>query len=182
MGRVSVSLRGDKEIRKLLDSLSGKELQTRTRRATRAGSAVMRAELRGRVRSGSYPRSFSRIKTRSSTRGGIKTQTGPTSPLLSIFEQGATAHRIGPKAAGSIRVGASGDRSVVDSSSRGGFLSNLNNRDGAAQAGRWEKAFFARGAVQHPGMHARPLIAPTFEASKDAATAKAMAKLLEGIR
>src|SRR6185369_8250797 len=78
---LKVSLRGDREIAKLLDSLSGTELVNRTRRATRAGAAVMRTDLRARARSGKYPKTFQQIATRSSTRGGIKTQVGPTSPL-----------------------------------------------------------------------------------------------------
>jgi len=160
---LKVSLRGDREIAKLLDSLSGTELVNRTRRATRAGAAVMRTDLRARARSGKYPKTFQQIATRSSTRGGIKTQVGPTSPLHNIFEGGADTHEIAPTSGGA------------------GILSNLNKRDRAASSGNWTDAFFARGPVSHPGMAARPLTTPAFEATKDDATKAAMDKLLEGI-
>lgn len=164
-----VTLRGDKEIRKLLESLSERELQNRMRRATRAGVAVMRRELKVRAAGGDYPKTFQKIATRSSTRGGIRTQTGPTSPLLHIFEEGAKPHRIAPAAAGGIRTSRGGARSVVDSSSTG-VLSNP------------DAGFFARGPVNHPGMAARPLIAPVFASTKDRAGVVAMDKLTEGLR
>ena len=169
MSRIVVSLRGDKEVRKLLDSLSGQELQNRTRRATRAGAAVMRVDLRRRARSGRYPESFRKIATRSSTRGGIKTQVGPVSPLHNIFEGGAGVHAIAPRGPGSIRRSRSGVRSVVDTGSRG-VLSNP------------DAGFFSATPVRHPGMAARPLTTPAFEATKDAAAEAAIDKLLEGLR
>lgn len=165
----SFTLRGDREIRRLLESLSGRELQNRMRRATRAGAAVMRKELRSRAAGGDYPKTFQKIATRTSTRGGIRTQTGPTSPLLNIFEEGAKPHVIAPTAAGGIRSSRGGARSVVDSSSAG-VLSNP------------EAHFFARGAVRHPGMAARPLIAPVFAATKDRAGDAAMDTLTDDLR
>lgn len=44
-----------------------------------------------------------------------------------------------------------------------------------------ETGFFARGAVQHPGMAARPLIAPAFDAARDDAERAFADTLLEGI-
>jgi hypothetical protein len=152
MSAIAFSLRGDREVRQLIDSLSGRELQNRTRRATRAGAAVMRTDLRARVRGGRYPKSFRKIATRSSTHGGIKTQVGPTSPLHNIFEGGAEQHTIAPK------------HSPI-----------LHSQQG-------EPLFVAAGPVKHPGMAARPLTTPAFEATKDQAAAKAMDKLLEGLR
>lgn len=152
MSRISVSLRGDREVRRLLDSLSGRELVNRTRRATRRGAAVMRTDLRARVRGNRYPKSFRKIQTRSSTRDGIKTQVGPTSPLHVIFEGGADPHRIAP----------------VNSPI-------LHSRQG-------EPLFVARGPVRHPGMDARPLTTPAFEATKDDASDAAMDELLKGLR
>ena len=44
-----------------------------------------------------------------------------------------------------------------------------------------ETGFFARGAVQHPGMAARPLIVPAFNAAKDDAERAFLQVLMEGI-
>lgn len=144
---VTFSLRGTKEARQLLDSLSGRELKNRTRRGTRAGAKVFRGGLVARVGSGRYPRSFRKIATKGHRDGA--TSVGPTSPLLPIFEVGARPHPIG--AAGQLLVNTAA-----------GFL--------------------ARGPVRHPGMNARPLIGPTFEAEHDAAGEAAMEKILEGLR
>jgi hypothetical protein len=152
---VTVSLRGDREIRKLLDSLSGRELNNRTRRATRAGASVMRADLRRRAASAEFPRSFRRTLTRNH-RNPLGTSVGPGSPLINIFEGGAGGHTIAPS----------------------------NSPLLAGPAGkRWRDApFLASEPVSHPGMGARPLIGPVFEATKDEAARKAMDTMLEGIR
>lgn len=155
MSAVEFTLRGVPEVRELLDSLSGRELVNRTRRGTRAGAGVMRKDLRARVRSGRYPRSFREIRTRSTTHGGASgrspaTRVGPVSPLHVIFEGGASRHRIAPR--------------------RGSVLANP------------EEGFLAFGPVSHPGMAARPLTTPAFEATKDAAADAAMDTILEGLR
>lgn len=90
-----VSLRGDREVRELLDSLSGRELANRTRRATRAGVAVMRPVLRARAKDPKYPRSYAKIATKGHR--DLSTSIGPVSPLWNIFEGGAGPHRIAPK-------------------------------------------------------------------------------------
>jgi hypothetical protein len=45
-----------------------------------------------------------------------------------------------------------------------------------------ETGFFARGPVHHPGMAARPLIGPTFEATKDEAADEAIDTIMKGLR
>lgn len=45
-----------------------------------------------------------------------------------------------------------------------------------------KEGFVAAGAVSHPGMRARPLSAPVFEASKDEASRAIEAVVFEGIR
>jgi hypothetical protein len=160
----TVSLRGEKEVRQLLDSLSGRDLINRTRRAVRAGAAVMRKDVRQRAQEPQYPRSFARIKTRNSTHGGPSgmspaTSVGPTSPLLNVFEPGAGAHveTPGTRTPGATLLGGpAGERS----------------RDFPMLARR----------VTHPGFAARPLIAPAFAATHDEAADAAMDKLLEGLR
>lgn len=157
MEGLSVSLRGDREVRKLLDSLSGRELQNRTRRGTRAGAKVFRQGLRGRVGSG-YPRAYRKLATRNHRNGS--TSTGPTTPLLNIFEGGAGHHRIAPK---------------------GKPLTNFGRRrEGADKfTGGF---FFSPHAVMHPGVAANPLIGPEFDADHDDAASAALDKMLEGIR
>lgn len=164
MSSITVSLRGQRDVRKLLDSLSGRELLNRTRRATRAGAAVMRRDLRSRVNQPQYPRSFKKIATKNTTHGGPSgmspaTSVGPTSPLLNIFEPGAGQHAElpGTRTSGAALLGGP-----------------------AGEHYRTEPMRARR--VMHPGMAARPLIAPAFEATKDEAADKALDKLLEGLR
>lgn len=155
---ITYDLRGGKEARELLDSLSGRELQNRTRRGTRRGAAIFRAEARRRAGTGGIPSRFKKTRTRGH-RTPVGTSTGPTSPLLNIFEGGAGRHAIG----------------------RGGqILTNLNTR---REAGTEQgPPFFARGPVSHPGMAARPLVGPVFEAKKEDAAEAAMDEMLRGIR
>jgi hypothetical protein len=90
-----VTIKGTKEARKLLNELSDRELQNRTRRGTRAGAKVLRTAYRAEVRGRSdVPRSFRRTRTRNH-RSPLGTSTGPSSPLINIFEVGAKAHAIG---------------------------------------------------------------------------------------
>lgn len=160
MSRLDFSLRGDREVRRLIDSLSAGELVTRTRRATRAGAAVMRTDVRARVRGSQYPRTFRKIATKSTTHAGPGgtspgTSVGPTSPLHNIFEGGASGHRIAPRHA-RVLAGPIGEhyRSAP---------------------------FVSAHPVTHPGMEARPLTTPAFEATKDEAAAAAMEKLVDGL-
>jgi hypothetical protein len=155
---VTIDVRGGKEARELLDSLSGRELQNRTRRGTRRGAAIMRKEVRSRAGSNGIPSRFRKTATRGH-RNPVGTSTGPTSPLVNIFEGGAGRHGIG---------------------GRGQILTNLNSRReaGASQG----PPFFARGPVSHPGMDARPLIGPVFDATNRDAADAAMDEILKGIR
>ena len=84
-------------------------------------------------------------------RNPVGVSVSPQSPLSTIFEHGAKNHSIAPK--------------------RGAFLAS----------GQGEAPFFARGAVSHPGMAARPFIAPVFAASKEKATKAFMDTLMEGL-
>lgn len=156
----TVSLRGSREARRLLDSLSGSELQNRTRRGTRAGAKVFREQVRSEARSrADIPDSFAKTATKGH-RSPVGTSTGPTSPLLNIFEGGAKRHDIG---------------------GRGQVLTNIGSRRAAADQAR-SGIFFARGPVSHPGMGARPLIGPIFEREERAATDAAIDEMLEGLR
>jgi len=151
MSRLTVDVRGLKEAGELFDQLSGRELQNRTRRATRAGAKVMRTELRRQARSRQdLPKSFAKTATRGH-RNPLGTSVGPTSSLINIFEPGAGPHPIG----------------------EGGQL--LHSQQG-------EALFAARGPVRHPGMDARPLIGPVFDATQDQAAESAMDELMRGLR
>lgn len=150
----TINVRGIPEAKELLDDLSGQELQNRVRRGTRAGAAVFREDVRREARSrADIPNSFAKTATRGH-RNPVGTSTGPISPLLSIFEGGATSHPIGEP---------------------GQPLTNAKDLHG-------DDAFFARGPVHHPGMAARPLIGPIFQRDEGEATEAAMDALLEGIR
>jgi hypothetical protein len=146
---VTVSLRGGREARKLLDSLSGRELQNRTRRGSRRAAKVFRTAGKAEAKSrADLPDSFARFATKGH-RTPVGTSTGPTSPLLNIFEGGAGIHRIGAP---------------------GQLLYNA------------DAAFMARGPVTHPGMDARPFIAPVFAENNAEASERAMDDILAGIR
>lgn len=154
-----VSVRGTKEARKLLDDLSGRELQNRVRRGTRAGAKIFREAVRSEALSRSdIPNSFAKTATRGH-RTPVGTSTGPLSPLLNIFEGGAGQHAIG---------------------GHGQLLTNFGaRRQGADQyQGGF---FFARGPVHHPGMDARPFVGPIFDREEDQATEAAIDTFLEGI-
>lgn len=160
MSTVKVALRGGKEAHKLMNSLSGKDLQNRTRRGVRKGAAVGRQTMRSMARDPKYPSAYTAgvagggIATRNH-RFPIATSVGPTTPLLNLFEPGATAHQVG--ATGQVLRGAGGQdyRSAP---------------------------FMARGPVRHPGFPAVPLIGPVFEKEKDHMAEAAMDVLLEGLK
>lgn len=155
----TINVRGIPEAKELLEGLSGQQLQNRTRQATRAGAKVFREDVRREARSrADIPNSFAKTATRGH-RNPVGTSTGPISPLLSIFEGGATSHPIGGP---------------------GQPLTNVKDRVG--RVGASDAAFFARGPVRHPGMAARPLIGPIFQRDEAEATEAAMDTLLEGIR
>lgn len=175
---VHLVVHGHREARKLLSSLSGRELENRTRRGTRAGAAIFRAKVRAAAKSRSdIPDSFARTKTRGH-RSPVGTSTGPTSPLLNIFEPGAGRHTIAPGWRGTGMAPQGPGRPVPrEGYSTGKLL--LSGKGGD----RWRsRDFVASGPVSHPGMAARPLIAPVFEANKDEATEAAFEKMLEGLR
>lgn len=154
--RVEIDLRGQPEVQALLEQFQGGPLNNRTRRALRAGAGEFRDEMRAQTRARSdLPRSFSKTRTRSH-RNPLGVSVSPKSPLSTIFERGAGRHVVAPTGRG-ILAGPSGERS----------------RDAA---------FFARGAVSHPGMRARPLIAPVFNAAEDDAGEAFDDVLFEGIR
>jgi len=146
-----IDLRGLAEVQQMLDQVSDRQLVNRTERALRAGIRPIRAELRRRVRSSEYPRTFGKTRTKRH-RNPIGLAIRPVSPLLSIFEAGARPHEISAP----VMAGKAGDR--------------WRSRD-----------FFARGDVRHPGMKARPILAPVLEATAEAAERAFTDKLLEGI-
>lgn len=143
-----VDVRGVPGALRALDRYDGKELQNRLRRGARAGAAQFRDELRAEAKARSdLPRSFSRTKTKTTTRGGrsgrdIQVSVRPKSPLFNIFEPGAGQHTIPAGAAG---------------------LGGPAGESGWTSEGRKRPAdFFSRSAVSHPGMEARPLLPAVF--------------------
>jgi hypothetical protein len=162
MSGLVVTWKGGKQVHKLMNSLSNRELQNRTRRAVRKGTAVGRKALRAEARSrADIPNSFAKTKTRNH-RLPIASSVEPASPLFHIFEPGATSHTIAP---GKLQV--SGNRPMLLSGPAG-------------KRGR-ERAFLASQPVTHPGMAARPLVAPVFAAEKDHMAEAAMGELLKGL-
>jgi hypothetical protein len=161
MSSISVDFRGLPEIRKLLGEFDDRQINNRTRRALRAGAKVMREGLRDEARSRSdLPKSFRVTRTRSH-RNPMGVSVAPKSPLSPIFEHGAKRHEIAPG-----KMTVSGRHLLL-----------------AGPAGeRWRaRAFLASMPVSHPGMGARPFIAPVF-AAKQQATEKAVADtLFEGL-
>lgn len=154
MSDVTIDLQGTPEVKRLLAEFDGAKLTNRTKRALRAGAKPMRQEMRARAKAGKFPANFRKTRTRSH-RNPIGVSVSPKSPLSNIFEHGARPHQIAPK--------------------HGSVLAN------ASDTRRRKKGFFALGAVQHPGMAARPLIAPAFEAAKDPAEKAIADTLFEGL-
>lgn len=148
---VDVDVRGLPEVRKMLGQVEGRELNNRTRRALRAGVKPIREELRRRASSGKFPRKFKQTRTRAH-RNPLGVSVSPGSPLSNVFEHGAKSHTIAPT------------HGLVLASDQGA-----------------REPFFARGAVRHPGMAARPISGPAFEAKKDEAVKAFSDELLKGI-
>lgn len=136
---LTLDLRGLPECQAMLDQFQGQPLQNRTRRALRAGIAVIRSALRAKASSGKFPRKFKRTRTRGH-RNPVGVSVSPGSPLSTIFEHGARPHAI--------------------PITRGPF------------AGR---------SIQHPGMAARPLSGPVFDAKRAEAERAVADALFEGV-
>ena len=170
-----IRVTGTKEAQKLCRSLSGRELQNRTRRGTRAGAKVFRTKVRAEAKSRSdIPDSFAKTKTRGH-RTPVGTSTGPTSPLLNIFEQGATGHTIKPGRSGT-------GRTTPTRPGRMGHYTGTGVLAGPGGEHYRGRDFFARGPVHHPGMGARPLIGPVFDSEQEKASQAAMDEFLRGLR
>lgn len=148
---VTITLEGLPEVKRLLDQFQGRHLNNRTRRALRAGAKVFRNEMRSQGRRSDLPKTFAKTRTRAH-RNPLGVSVSPKSPLSNIFEHGARRHSISAP----VMAGPAGQRS------RG-------------------EAFFARGAVSHPGMGARPFIGPVFDASERQAGDEFGKVLFEGI-
>jgi hypothetical protein len=140
MSGIVIDVRGIPEVHRMLDQMTGQQLQNRTRRALRAGLAPMRQAYRSRAKSGRYPRRFRSTRTRNH-RNPLGVSLAPQSPLGPIFDHGARPHSI--------------------AITRGPF------------AGR---------TIHHPGMAARPITAPAFDAGRDEAEAAIERVLFEGLR
>jgi hypothetical protein len=139
-----VQVRGGREIRAALAKYDDREARNKLMRALRAGAAIYRDGLRSEAKSrDDLPHTFSKTKTKSQRgRNTLLVSVRPASPLFVIFEEGADPHQI----SGGVMAGKGGD--------------NYRARD-----------FFARGTVHHPGMAARPLLAPVFAAKTPLAEA-----------
>ena len=90
---VTLDLRGTPEVEKMLSEFEGQPLQNRTRKALRAGIAIMRKELRARASTNRYPKTFRKTRTRGH-RNPVGVSVSPGSPLSTIFEHGAKPHAI----------------------------------------------------------------------------------------
>lgn len=169
-----VEMKGAAEARALLVHLEGRELQNRTRRGLRSGAKVFRTAYRSEVRGRSdLPRSFAKTDTRNH-RSPLGVSTGPKSPLINIFEEGAGVHRIAPGWSGT------SEGNATRRSRAGTFTGRMLLAGRAGQ--RWRgRAFLASEPVTHPGMSARPSIGPVFDRENDHASEAAMAKILEGL-
>lgn len=136
---LTVDLRGLPECQAMLEQFQGQPLQNRTRKALRAGIAVIRPALRAKASSGGFPRKFKKTRTRGH-RNPVGVSVSPGSPLSTIFEHGARPHSI-PIAKGP----------------------------------------FAGRSIQHPGMAARPLSGPVFDAKRAEAERAVADSLFEGV-
>lgn len=153
MSAVTFDLRGLPEVRKLLASVDDRERFNRERRAVRAAGNVFKPALAASARShhgGSenVPASFARVRVKvsaSNRRGRMPTAIiRPASALFNIFEPGARAHDIAPKA---------------------GLMGGPAGSGGWSKEGRKRRgAFAARGTVHHPGMSSRALLPGVFNA------------------
>ena len=142
MSSITVDLTGLPEVKRLLEEFTGSKLNNRMRRGLRAGVKVFRTEMRSQAQSRpDLPKTFAKTRTRAH-RNPLGVSVSPGSPLSTIFEHGAGTHVIAPKS--------------------GGILTNADAGDPSASG---EKLFFSRRPVNHPGMDARPLIVPVFDAS-----------------
>jgi hypothetical protein len=158
----------------MVNELTGRQFQNRIRKAVRAGAKPFQGELKSEAASRhggaeNLPASFAKVPAaKTSTRGGsvaggqVEAYVRPSSPLFNVFEPGAGAHEIAPHAGG--RLGGP--------AGPGGWSAAGRKRGGA---------FFARGAVRHPGMAARPILPSSFAAKVGAAeTAVAQAIFGDG--
>lgn len=139
MASIVVDLRGLPEVQAMLSQFEGQPLQNRTRKALRAGIAVIRGPLRAAASSGRFPRKFKRTRTRAH-RNPLGVSVSPGSPLSTIFEHGAKPHAI-----------------------------------------PITKGPFAGRSIQHPGMAARPLSGPVFDANRGKAEQAVSDALFEGL-
>lgn len=94
MSAYDIDLRGDREVRAMLDQFTGRQLQNRIRRMARAGAGVFRRVLRDRAHAGDFPATFAKTSTKAH-RNPIGVSVRPVSPLVNIFEGGAQQHSIG---------------------------------------------------------------------------------------
>lgn len=92
---ITIDLRGDEEIKRVLKSYTGREMQNRIRRGNRAGAAVFRKRLKAEGTRGDLPRTFRKTRTRNHRDGSVS--VSPKSPLSAIFEHGAGQHTIAPR-------------------------------------------------------------------------------------
>ncbi len=151
---ISIDLRGLPEVQKMLAELAPREVNNRTRRGLRAGVKVVRQEMRSQGARPGFPKGFRKTRTRSH-RTPLGVSVSPTSRLSNIFEHGAKRHTISPRVKG-VLGGPAGERHRA-------------------------RAFFARQPVQHPGMAARPFIAPVFAASEARAQEAFKSTFFEGL-
>lgn len=138
--RIDIDFRGMPACQAMLSEFTGAKLNNRTRRALRAGIAVLRTPLRAKASSGGFPRKFKKTRTRAH-RNPVGVSLSPGSPLSTVFEHGARPHDI-----------------------------------------RITKGPFAGRTIHHPGMKARPLSGPVFDAHKGDAEKAVAVTLFQDLR
>lgn len=156
---VQIHLEGDARVRAMLAQYSDREMTNKLRRAARAGIGGFRPALVSEAQSRAHhgvPGSFSKMKTRSSTRGGgsgseIESSIRPASPLFNILQVGAGRHTIAPH------------HGRLEGPAGLGFWTRGGRKRG--------RAFFSRRPVSHPGLKARDLLGPAFALGLPAAEA-----------
>lgn len=151
MSEFTLDLRGLPEVKRMLEQVQGAKLKNRVRRALTAASRPVRTEMRRQGAAPGSPR-FPRGFRR------IPTTQRHQEPLGISVTPKSRLWPIFERGAKPHQIGRAGQ-----------LLSNQAT------------GFIARGPVRHPGMAARPLVGPVFDASQAPAGEAFDAKLLEGL-
>jgi hypothetical protein len=173
---VAVQFRGMAQVKAMVEDYGDAKMRNRMRRGAYAGAKVFQGAVKATAASrhgagtGNVPLSEQRVPApKVTTRGGvggrdIEAYVRPKSSLFNILEPGARGHTIAPGSSVTGRPGRRGGKA------RKPTLGGPAGSGGWTPAGRKRKgAFYSRRPVQHPGVAARPILAPAFNAVLPAA-------------